>query len=331
MLRNQGFEKSLNLGESDDDRQILNNLAGGNIQLDIALFRNNKRNTSTLIWQYNTNDSSIVNNKFIFPTTVQFVFTNGDEVKVTGSSLGNLNTSTTYYVVGLELNLGELKNQSAFALSLTKGGNPIALGSITSDISFIRRDEVDQGNILNIAKPETQVNDQSLESASAFTYDIGDTFGSTFTQIDSNINNANFTRSQKYATNQSIATDRQISIEGSLVISDPANTNTTAANLLRAKSPGVYVTDPFSSTIDINKTRAYSSNSQPWKEESDRLSTKSSQVNIGDLYFENGIKIDDFDGLIDQSGIINSATNGFTHKLPVKINDVEYFILVRKV
>jgi hypothetical protein len=135
-LENQGFEKRLNLLESEDDRAVLNNLAGGNIQLDIALFRNNLRNTSSLVWQYNTNSSLIHTNRFIFPTTVAFVYTNGDRVTVTGSSLGNLNTTTQYYVVDFAVSQGTLGNQSGFALSLTEGGPRVTVGSITSNIKF---------------------------------------------------------------------------------------------------------------------------------------------------------------------------------------------------
>ena len=326
----QGFERTLNLAESDDDRQILNNLGGGNIQLDIALFRNNKRNTSTLVWQYNTDGSSISNNRFIFPTTTQFIFTNGDEVKVSGTSLGNLVASKTYYIVGLEIGLGQLGNQQAFSLSLTKGGVAVLLGTITSSVTFIRRDETTRSDIFNIAQPPSLEQDETIAN-SQFKYDIGGTFSNAFDTIDSNIDSTNFIRRQKYVSDQSIATDRTINIEGGTINADPANTNTTTANMLREKAPGVYITDPFSSVLNINKTRAYSTNSQPWKEDIGKLSTSSTQVNIGDLFFENGITIDNFDGVVDQSGGVNDAVTGFTHKLPVKINGIDYYVLIRKV
>jgi hypothetical protein len=325
-LRNQGFEKALNLGESVDDRQILNNLAGGNIQADIALFRNNKRNTSSLLWKFNFNGSTITSNRFVFPTDVPFVYTGGDEVKVTGSSLGNLNTIATYYVVDLQVGLGTLRNQSAFGLALTKGGARIALGSIGGDITFIRKDEVTKENIFNIATPDTLEQGVSAE-ASTFAYNIGATFNDAFDTIDGNIDIANFLRTQKYVTNQSITTDKQVRLEGALVSQDPAGSNSTAANLALSKAPGVFITDPFSSLLDIQKTRAYSTNSQPWVEETGKLTTRSTQVNIGDLYFENGIKVDSFDGV----EVLTGSVTEFTHKLPVKINGVEYFVLVRQV
>lgn len=325
-LRDQGFERSLNLGESVDDRQILNNLAGGNVQQDIALFRNNKRNVSTLVWESNTNGSSITDNRFVFPTTVPFVYTNGDIVKVTGAGLGNLNTIATYYVVDLVVGLGTLRNQSAFGLALTPGGQRITLGAVNAAVTFLRNDEVTKENILNIATPDTLEQGVSNEG-SRFSYNIGASFTDAFDTIDSNIDTANFLRTQKYTTNTSVATDKQVRIEGGLITVDPAAFNSSAANMTQAKSPGVYITDPFSNVLNIGKTRAYSTSSQPWVEDTGKLTTKSTQVNIGDLYFENGIKFESFDGV----EILTGSVTEFTHKLPVKINGVEYFVLVKSV
>jgi hypothetical protein len=98
--------------------------------------------------------------------------------------------------------------------------------------------------------------------------------------------------------------------------------------MTNAKSPGVFITDPFSSILNITKTRAFSTSAQPWFEDTAKLTTRSTQVNIGDLYFESGIKIDSFDGVEIQT---QTSVTGFTHKLPVKINGVDYFVLVTKV
>ena len=323
--RNLGFERERNLDESVDDRQILNNLAGGNIQLDIGLFRNNKRNTSSLIWQRNTESSGIVTNKFVFPTSVFFIYTNGDEVKVQGSSLGNLNINTTYYIVDFELNVGTLSNQLAFGLSTTQGGSRVTLGSITSNVTFIRKDEVTNENILKIATPDIKNASDGVSQSEAFSYNIGQSFIDAFDQINTNVDLFEFLSREKYATNQNVKTDKRIVIEGNNLITDPAVFNITSANLSQEFSPGVYITNPFSSILNIEKTRAYSSDSQPWVEGTGKLTTKSSQVNIGDLYFLNGISITGLDGLVSESGNVSE----FTHKLPILVNGVEYFVLVK--
>ena len=143
MLSNQGFEKELNLAETVDDVQILNNLAGGSIASDIALFRNNLRNTSSLIWQYNTDNSSIVNNngvdEFLFPDSVPFIFTNGDEVKLKGNVLGTVvlvpdaPNSPTYAVDSVTLS-GVMSGYTSGTISFTApatSGGVTATGTIT--------------------------------------------------------------------------------------------------------------------------------------------------------------------------------------------------------
>lgn len=325
-LRNQGFERGLNLGESVNDRQILNNLAGGNVEQDIALFRNNKRNTSVLVWQPSTGGSSLTDNRFIFPTTVPFVYTNGDVVKVTGAGLGNLNTIATYFIVDLVVGLGIQRNQSAFGLALTKGGPRIALGGVNAEVTFLRKDEVTKENVLNISLPDTLEQGVSTEG-SRFSYNIGASFNDAFNTIDSNIDTANFLRTQKYTTNGSIATNRQVRIEGGVGVFDLANFNTTASNMSQDVSPGIFITDPFSDVLNIGKSRAFSTSSQPWVEDTNNLTTNSTQVNIGDLLFENGISFQNFNGV----EVLTGSVTEFTHKLPVKINGVDYFVLVRSV
>ena len=47
-IQNQGFRRDLNLSETEDDRTAFDNLAGAGTNLDIAVIRNNLRNTSSI-------------------------------------------------------------------------------------------------------------------------------------------------------------------------------------------------------------------------------------------------------------------------------------------
>lgn len=323
--RNLGFERERNLDESDDDRQILNNLGGGNIADDIALFRNNNRNVSELLWEADGDGASIVNNKFIFPRDVLFIYTNGDEVTVEGNSLGNLNSSTTYYVVDLELNVGSQRNQLAFGLSTTEGGSRVSVGAINEDITFIRTDIVTKENLLKLATP--LILDSGVDlNGDAFAYNIGNTFTEAFDTIEESVGLFNFLRREKYATNGSLSSSRKIVIEGFNKINDPDAFNSSEANLNQPNSPGIFVTDPFSSVLNIGKTRAYSTDSNPWAEGADALVTKSEQVNIGDLFFSNGIKFESLDDLASENGLAED----FTHKIPIIVDGVEYFVLLKQ-
>ena len=323
--RNLGYEVARNLNESDNDREALNNLGGGDIASDIELFVNNIRNTSDLVWEFDTESSSIESgNKFVFQLSEDFIFSNEDQVKVSGSELGNLNTDTTYHIVGYDLRAGVRNNQLAFSLSNTKNGSPITLGSITSDITFIRSNPVSVENIANVGSPRILDLDEGL-TGDGFRYNIGDSFNDAFDSVESNIDNFNFLRGFKYASNASTITDVDIRSVGSVVVSDPALFNDSETNLGEDKSPGVYISNPFSDVLDIEKTRAFSSDANPWTEGTGELTTQSAQVNIGDLLFEDAIVFAEIDDLNTESGNANT----FTHKVPVLIDGVEYFVLLK--
>ena len=82
-----------------------------------------------------------------------------------------------------------------------------------------------------------------------------------------------------------------------------------------AKSPGVY----------IGETRAFSSDNNPWSEDTSALLTESTEVSIGELNFADNIIIE---GITATSATSVLATT-FTHKLPVIINGETYYLLLR--
>lgn len=335
-----GFEEQKNLSESINDVSALNNLGGGNISADLSLFSENTKATSELTWKFGNLDSKIENDKFVFQRSQLFVFTNGDKIiNVEGPSLGNLSSGTTYYVVEYERNLGDRRTQLAFGLSTTPGGSKISLGSIGGDVKFTRKDEVTQENLLKIALPESESASDNLidDEISTFTYNISGSFNNTFNEINSNINLFNFLRNDKYAFNFSISTENSVNVEGTISIDDPANTNDSQSDLDLDNSPGLFITNPFSplGTFGIEKTRAFSTSQNPWDNETfGKLTTKSTEVNIGNLFFQkptsgqDGITINDFNGIsaVSASGSVSSA---YTHKLPILVNGIEYFVLVK--
>jgi len=321
---NLGYEIVRNLQESDNDREVLNNLGGGDIASDIELFVNNLRNTSELSWEFNTHSSGIVGDRFVFQLTQDFVFTNGDQVMVSGSSLGNLNSNSMYYIVDYNPRAGVRGNQFSFGLSTSVGGSPVTLGSITSNVTFTRADPVSKDNLLNIGTPFI-LDSNASQSGGDFGYNIGDSFNEAFDSIESNIDGFNFLRGFKYLENASTNTDRPITIEGSLVVSDPVEFNDSETDLGADKSPGVYISNPFSDILNIERTRAFSSDANPWEKGTSELTTKSNQVNIGDLFFADDIKFADIDDLNTESGSVTE----FTHKIPVLVDGVEYFVLLK--
>lgn len=325
-LRNLGYDQARNLAESVDDRQALNNLGGGSIADDIFIFRNNTNNFSELEWRYETLGSSIVGNKFLFPTSLLATYTNNDPVYVSGTSLGSLSPDQLYYVVQYNPKSGARSNQISFGLSLTVDGSLVALGSITSHLIFTRNDFVSQDNIINIARPQSRNTFLTQTNAEVDTTYGVNNYNQGFSALEENVDRFSFLSTQKYTSNKSLATSNIINTQGSITASDPAVHNTSQVKLNEVNSPGVYITDPFSDIFEISKTRAYSSDNQPWVQGATSLDTKSSQVNIGDLYFENDIKFASIDAFNTESGEASS----FTHKIPIIIDGVEYFILLKQ-
>ena len=344
--RNQGLARNNNLAEDLDDGQAINNLAGAGVDQDLFIFINNLKNTSELVWDPNATAADITdtNTRFLFGTEVPFVFTTNDPIiKVTIRDNLDLDSDgeyvdepyetdeTQYYIVDLAIAEGSFRNQRTFGLATSENGSAITIPTAwrTRYVLFTRSDAVTQENLLKIATPEILNNAAAntggdIGAASSFSYSIGGDFNAAFEGIEDNVDVANFKRIQKYSENASVSSDRDIRIEGIIRSGDPAAENSAPADLTGNLSPGVFITDPFSDVTDIERTRAFSTSANPWSEASGKLTTPSTQVNIGNLLFADGLKID---GLTTTAASGQVRTPGeFTHKLGVIIDGVEYFL-----
>ena len=301
--QNQGYRKDLNLDETTVDTQALNNLAGAGIADDFRIIQNNLRNTSSLA--YNSNSNGF----FTFPESVESIFTNDDVVSVgTTVSIGSttLQPSIDYYICNSN-------GETEFKISTTSSTSAVGVSTITisgtpSPVAFdiIRKNPVHKENLRNFIIPEVQ--DALWEFS--WTSDLNSIFDNT----SSNIDTAKYFIDKKYRNLSDTSTDREIKFEGTVTSSDPANLNTGLSGLGDSKSPGVF----------IGATRAFSSNDQPWTETGSSLQTSSSEVSVGDLTFLGDIKIE---GLtpVAQSSAVDVAN--WTHKIPVTIDGVTYYIL----
>lgn len=349
----RGLALKNNLSEPLQDRQSLNNLSFVGADQDLEIFINNTQNVSSLEWSLDGIDSDVIesssgidNRRLLFGRDVPFVYTTNDKVQIevrdtqTGNVIGtdlDLNdTNSVYYVTDFEIGLGFFSNQKAFGLASEPDGVTLDLSSVADKyITFIRDDFVSPTNFLNIATPEIINSDEAFGDVVTdspigfFDYDeIGNTFNDGFNRLENNITASNFKRRVKYAQNKTVGTDLTVNIQGLLTIDDPADELSLESDLENEKAPGIYITDPFSDVNDIQRTRAFSTASNPWEETADTLITQSSQVNIGDLKLDDGIVVDD----IQFSSVTSSfVLNDFTHKLPVTLNGVEYYLILSEV
>ena len=302
--QNQGYRKDLNLDETTIDTQALNNLAGAGIAADLRIIQNNLRNTSTLAY------NSISNGFFTFPESVEAIFTNDDVVSVgTTVSIGSttLQPSIDYYVCNSN-------GETQFKISTTSSSSDVGVSTITisgtpSPVAFdiIRKNPVNKENLRNYIPPEIQ------DAVGEFGWpgDINGDLDITAGNIDS----AKYFINRKYRNLSDTTTDREIKFEGTVTSADPDNLNSNTLGLADPKSPGVFIGD----------TRAFSSNDQPWTETGSSLQTSSSEVSVGDLTFLGDIKIEGINP-VNHASAVDVAN--WTHKIPVTIDGVTYYILL---
>ena len=302
--QNQGYRKDLNLDETTVDVQALNNLAGAGIAADLRIIQNNLRNTSSLAYSSNSNGF------FIFPESVEAIFTNDDVVSVgTTVSIGSttLQPSIDYYICNSN-------GETQFKISTTSSTSAVGVSTIVisgtpSPVAFdiIRKNPVHKENLRNYIVPEVQ------DAVGEFSWpgDLNGDFDSTAVNIDT----AKYFIDKKYRNLNDTTTDREIKFEGTVTSADPDKLNTGLSGLGDAKSPGVFIGD----------TRAFSSNDQPWTETGSSLQTSSSEVSVGDLTFLGDIKIEGISP-VNHASPVDVAN--WTHKLPVTIDGVTYYILL---
>jgi len=348
-MAQRGLELKTNLAEPFEKRQALENLAGAGIDQDISIFVNNLKNVSKLDWDPEGLDAGIIdsstgipNSRFLFGRRVPFTYTTGDRVtievrdseegEVIATDIGGSDTNQTYFVVDFEFGLGNLRNQRAFGISSIEGGLPDDISNLDGKyITFIRDDGVNQDNLLRIATPDilnSAENTGEVGTENFFSYDVGSDFNEAFDTIENNVDSSNFKRREKYSTNASVTSSRRIEVKGTIQITDPASQLQDSNALDEDTAPGIFITDPFSPLQDITRTRAFSSDSNPWVVSGTELQTDSSQINIGDLNFASEF---DVDGLtIDSESGSPAVTDDFSHKLPLVIDGVEYSVLLKQ-
>ena len=268
--------------------------------------------------------TSITGIGFSISSTNIFTFTKDDvvnvdkEVKLVSTAATVFSPNTDYYV-------SETDGLSKFKLSTTSstvGFNTVTItggASLTPDnFIFSRQDAVHQQQVINYIQPEIQDSDFSYFDGS-----INESFDATQAQIES----AEYFMGKKYRGDRDTNVDDEIKFEGSVVINDPDNYNSTSDKVLGndpvRRSPGVYIGD----------TRAFSSDNNPWDKVGTALTTSSEEVSIGELTFLDGTDSMEITGIANDVSEVDEIASSFTHKIPVKIQDANgnqesYFLLL---
>ena len=274
---------------------------------------------------YSETITSVTGIGFSISATDIFTFTKDDVVNV-DKEVKLVSTATTIFSPNTDYYVSESDGLSKFKLSTTSstvGFNTVTItggASLTPDnFIFSRKDAVHQQQIINYIKPEIQDSD--------FSYFEGNV-NSSIDLTQSVIESAEFFMSKKYRGDKDTNVDDEIKFEGSVVINDPNNYNSTSDKVLDndpiRRSPGVYIGD----------TRAFSSDNNPWNKVGTALTTSAEEVSIGELAFLDGTNSMVITGISDDvSTVSGEVASSFTHKIPIKVQDASgnqesYFLLL---
>ena len=273
---------------------------------------------------YSETITSVTGIGFSISATDIFTFTKDDVVNV-DKEVKLVSTAATVFSPNINYYVSETDGLSKFKLSTTSstvGFNTVTItggASLTPDnFIFSRKDAVHQQQIINYIKPEIQDSD--------FSYFEGNV-NSSIDLTQSVIESAEFFMSKKYRGDKDTNVDDEIKFEGSVVINDPNNYNSTSDKVLDnnpiRRSPGVYIGD----------TRAFSSDNNPWNKVGTALTTSAEEVSIGELAFLDGTNSMVITGIENDVSTVSEVATSFTHKIPVKIQDANgnqesYFLLL---
>ena len=206
----------------------------------------------------------------------------------------------------------------------------------SADVKLIRDSSVSLENTINFIKPNT------ISGFSFLTNSINDEFESVQNRVELGV----FNITKKYKGNADTTTNDELKYEGTVIIKDPQGFNSSTLNVnsgFAGNSPGVY----------IGEIRAFSSDNNPWtftnlgsftaapsQDSSNRISTQSTEVSIGELFIDanqnpnagNGgfisIQNTDLSDINPPESVESDST--FTHKLPIVINGETYFMLMKQ-
>lgn len=316
---NQGYISNLNLTETTNPSLALANLAGVTIPADLKIIQNNLRNISTISYQE-------FSGGFFQFDDLEFVFTDDDKIKVSKNvSIGTttLNKNNSYFVCNSN-------GKNRFKISTTSSSVGFTTFNVTSidkdNFNFIRDDSVSFDNIRNIIDPSENNlgGDPFDDSTGRIGFLRRDYFGSGLDRLKNalnitqdNVERANFLIEQKYIDTGNVDTDQLLKYGGVLKTVDPVSFNSNTSNLTDQKSPGLF----------IGNIRAFSSDNNPWSEESAALKTSSTAISVNELFFYDQVQITGIN-TTSSSTPIDPAT--FTHKLPIKVDGEIYYLLLKE-
>ena len=318
----QGFVKSGNLRENEQDRQALNNLGEAPIADDIALFINNSLNKSELIIRVEEYDKvtgiiTIDNRNAQEQAERSAIFTNGDPV-----SIQNLQGGT----IRADLFVARSDGDLSFGFASDQALEDDFFFFPETDFKVVRPDAVTLNNIVSLGLTSESsdatagIDDESGGQVTQSLETI-ENYNDAFNDIYSYLDVSKYLAKRKFVEDEDVATDDDFRMEGTFTIRDPSDTIISEG--VSATSPGLYITNPSSPVNNIQRIRAFSDTKNPWEDTGTALATDAVSAQTGDLKLNQGLKVS---GITKTNSTGNVDSNTFTHKLKVRIDGIDYFL-----
>lgn len=334
MAQAQGFDKSLNFGESNDgasDRRIVGNLIETGIEGDLVLFSNNLRDFSEI-----PSDAYSVAADGLVTITQAGYLPFSDETKVLVVTYPDEESQDLSIggTLGTELEVFESNALDRFRLK-DSDGNAVTTGFDGSLQSLRRNDVVRFGNLTNLkatripsvdASVSAQGADAAGEEGDISLFDSFDIEG-VYAALDSSVATLEFAKTSIPRTYEdSVFNNKNLVFDGSLRILNTQNVD-VAANPTTA--PGLYIQAGSSSK------RAFSDTSNPWSGGTDSdvgaaLITQADESTIGDMFLY-GSTPEIYGTWAANPTTDTGPITDWSHKIPIKINNgaSTVFLLVK--
>lgn len=308
----QGYVTNRNLDETQVGLGVLDNLGDAPIGNDIALFKNNLRNTSSI--DVSNSNINSVSNTIKIPGS-EIVFGSGTKVF--------FNNYYTYYIKNSN-------GKDTFQLSsLANLETTVSLSNSFSG-TYVRTDAITPENIRNYAKKRRPANELATEFDNntfipQFTINVSETINN----LEKNLDSFNSVRINAYITNNDIITDLNFLNQGHTIINDPDNLNDLGVS--KTAGPGIFVYNFVANTI----IRAFSDTQNVWAPNlaNTYLETTAEKITVGSLKVtkDDIITIEQKAGtnpaLVTQGvSSLGITDRDFTHTVKVLINGEEYFL-----
>ena len=308
----QGYVTNRNLDETQVGLGVLDNLGDAPIGNDIALFKNNMRNTSSITVSASSINS--VSNTIKIPGS-EIVFGSGTKVF--------FNNFYTYYIKNSN-------GKDTFQLSAVPNlDTTVTLNSGFAG-TYVRSDAITPENIRNYTKKRRPANELATAfnnntTIPSFTIDVSNTINI----VEKNIDAFNSVKINSYSTNNNIVTDLNFLNQGHTVINDPDNLNNLGVS--KTSGPGLFIYN----FVTDNIIRAFSDTQNVWQKNlaNTYLETTAEKITVGSLKVTKNdiITIEQKAGtspvLLTQGvSSLGITDRDFTHTVKVLINGEEYFL-----